>query len=176
MLRLRDVPNLFYTLKDEIDPITIPQKYWQTLSDTINKEVFVGTGHVPPPGTSSLGFQPGDKERPQLQPNEDYMFRCRSFHPDFGWAEWSDGIASEIVDMPKSYPDRMAAPTVVHVDYDKVVIAWEEPLENGAYIDAYQVEMLVVSEDQQPDRSNYDLDSPDMRHAPGDYQVCVGSL
>eukprot|EP00750_Incisomonas_marina_P008942 INCI15747.2.p1 GENE.INCI15747.2~~INCI15747.2.p1 ORF type:complete len:728 (-),score=101.28 INCI15747.2:513-2696(-) len=169
--RLRDVPGLFYSLKDEIDPITIPQKYWISLSDSINCEVFVAEGHVPPPGTSSAGFHPGDEARPVLQPNEDYLFRCRSFHPDFGWAEWSDGIASEIVALPKTFPDRMAPPIVLHIDYNKVVVGWQEPLENGAYIDSYQLEMQIQPEEEQPDRRGFDLESPDMQHAPPDYQL-----
>ena len=75
VLRLRDVPNLFYTLKDELDPITIPDKYWRTLSDSISCEYYHAEGTEPPPGTPSRGYESGDPERPMLEPNTDYMFR-----------------------------------------------------------------------------------------------------
>ncbi len=87
----------------------------------------------------SQGFQVGDPARPFLEPNTDYMFRCRSFHEDFGWSPSTDCIASEIVALPSTSPDRMAAPTLVLLaGCDRLTIAWQEPLENGAYIDAYQ--------------------------------------
>jgi hypothetical protein len=59
VLRLRDVPNLFYTLTDEIDPLTIPAKYWRCMSEDIPGECFLAEGHLPPPGTpSKVGVSP----------------------------------------------------------------------------------------------------------------------
>lgn len=118
------------------------------------------------------GFVFGDSDRPFLEPNSDYMFRCRSHHEDFGWADWGDGIASEIVALPCSFPDQLSSPLQLHSsNHDSVVIAWDEPLENGAYIDRYHVEMLILQSSQQPDRHGFDMVSADMRHAPADYQV-----